>query len=254
MPAWLENIDHYSFRTAPFPKADVLRDSLYYPASGNDGSPVRHWSFGVSSFVYVDTVTTQQQHLSEIQQSRFAGYKTWDTRHIDAKELTPAGWQLRLPPGIDREQYIAALNMAHAGPANSFAQWTIFERLKSHGDGHGPKRFSFLFVRGEGAASYQALYVSNNVLPKVLAIIRPGTGYGGNYPDFIKVLLATMNMHTAGLPQQLLHWYMVADPALTLLDRGGNNPLTTEYDLKNIGQSWSKDGERDFRLAIFPRY
>lgn len=148
---------------------------------------------------------------------------------------------------------MAAMEMAQAAPGNSFAQWTIFERLDGFDGKHGPKRFSFFFVRGEGAATYQALYVSNNVLPRILAIIRPGRGYGGNFEEFEDVLLATMMMHGRGLPEKLLHWYMVANPHLNLLHPRARNPWTTLYDLNNIERSWSKDGEPDFRLALFAR-
>ena len=253
MQDWIDSIERATFGTTKFPKNDVFRDSLYYPASGNDWSPIRHWAFGVKSFVYVDTFTTQEQHLADIARSPFAGYQTWATRQVKSNELTPAGWRPQRPPGIDQERYMAAMTMAQATPGNSFAQWTIFERLEGFGDEYGPKRFSLFFIRGEGAATYQALYVYNKVLPKVLAIIRPGLGCGGNYSDFEHVLLATMKMHSKGLPEKLLYWYMVANPDLTLLGRGANNPWTDLYDLAAIGESWPKDGEPDFRLALFSK-
>ncbi|MCF8227153.1 MAG: hypothetical protein K9J30_14850 [Bacteroidales bacterium] len=49
---------------------------------------------------------------------------------------------------------------------------------------HGPKRFSLLYLGGEGVASYQALYWTNQMKPKALAIIQPGTGFGLNWTDF----------------------------------------------------------------------
>lgn len=144
---------------------------------------------------------------------------------------------------------MAAMRFAQATPNNSFAQWTIFERCEGFGDEHGPKRFSFFFIRGEGAATYQALYVSNNVLPKILAIIRPGRGYGGNFSEFERLLLSTMEMHPKGLPDKLLCWYMISNPSLTTL--GG--PWETIYDLTKFDQTWSKDGEPAFRLALYSR-
>lgn len=253
MSDWINNLDRESFVTAKFPKKDVFRDSLFYPASGHDWSPIRHWDLGVGSFVYVDTFMSEEQHLAEIAQSPFAGYQTWATRHVKANELTPAGWRLQMPPGIDQRRYIRAMTMAQATQDNSFAQWTIFERIGGFGEEYGPKRFSLFFIRGEGAATYQALYGYNKVLPKVLAIIRPGLGYGGNYSDFEHVLLATMKMHSKRLPEKLLYWYMASNPDLNLLDRGANNPWADWYDLTTISESWPKDDEPDFRLALFAK-
>ena len=168
---------------------------------------------------------------------------------MNANELTPSGWQLQIPPNVDPEPYMNAMGNAQATPNNSFAQWTIFERLENFGDEHGPKRFSFFFIRGEGAATYQALYVSNKALPKIVAIIRPGNGYGGGFTGFERLLLSTMEMHPKGLPDKLLCWYMISNPTLTTLD----SPWATIYNLTNFDQTWPKDGEPDFRLALFSR-
>jgi len=44
------------------PLQDILADSLFYPAAGVDGSPVRHAKrLGVNSFVYVDTITSEEK-------------------------------------------------------------------------------------------------------------------------------------------------------------------------------------------------
>ena len=60
----------------------------------------------------------------------------------------------------------------------------IFQRLPGFDEFHGPERFSLLFICADGVATYLDLYVGNRVVPLVLAIIQPGTGFGGNYTDF----------------------------------------------------------------------
>ena len=51
---WLSRVDPATIQDADFPLDDILRDSLYYPASGFDGDPVRYLAGNVLSFVYVD--------------------------------------------------------------------------------------------------------------------------------------------------------------------------------------------------------
>ena len=48
------------------------------------------------------------------------------------------------------------------------------ERDDDFGEDHGPERFSLLYVRGEGVATFAGLYAANKVSPKALAIIQPG--------------------------------------------------------------------------------
>ncbi len=65
-----------------------------------------------------------------------------------------------------------------------FANWYIFDRESKLGEAHGPQRFSLVYICADGVETYQALYWQNRIAPKVLTIIQPGTGFGGNYTDF----------------------------------------------------------------------
>ncbi len=62
----------------------------------------------------------------------------------------------------------------------------MYERKPAFDDRHGAKKFSLIYIGGEGVATYQALYWSNKKYPKALAIIQPGTGFGLNWTDFTK--------------------------------------------------------------------
>ncbi len=65
-----------------------------------------------------------------------------------------------------------------------FATWYIFDRDAFRDEDHGPQRFSLIYVYADSVAAYQALYWANHAAPEVLAIIQPGTGFGGNYTEF----------------------------------------------------------------------
>jgi hypothetical protein len=60
----------------------------------------------------------------------------------------------------------------------------FFNALPISGKNTVPKRFSLLYICGEGVETYQALFGGSRVSPKVLAIIQPGTGFGLNWTDF----------------------------------------------------------------------
>src|SRR5689334_8112732 len=54
LPAWLEALDAEAIASKALPLAAMLTDSLYYPASGLDGIPVKYLGGFVHSFVYAD--------------------------------------------------------------------------------------------------------------------------------------------------------------------------------------------------------
>ncbi|MGN1215563.1 MAG: hypothetical protein ACI4TJ_04870, partial [Candidatus Cryptobacteroides sp.] len=79
----------------------------------------------------------------------------------------------------------------------------------------GPKRFSLMYICGDGAATYAALYSEKKIAPTVLAIIHPGTGWGGNYTDFFN-------------PEKILRKIIDSGKKRPLLFYGGG--YTIEYD------------------------
>jgi hypothetical protein len=68
---------------------------------------------------------------------------------------------------------------------NPYAQWIIYERRKEFGSNHGPDRFSLLFIAGEGAATFQALYHSNRCAPLAITLIR-SDAFAGNWTNFFR--------------------------------------------------------------------
>ena len=59
-----------------------------------------------------------------------------------------------------------------------------FDRDECRDEGHGPLRFSLVYLCADGVAAYQALYRHNHTAPEVLAIIQPGNDCSVNYTDF----------------------------------------------------------------------
>jgi hypothetical protein len=135
--------------------------------------------------------------------------------------------------------------MADANPKTAFARWSVFERNENLDDNHGPSSLSLLFLRAEGAAAYQALYIEQNIVPKILAIIRPGTGFGGNFTMFEKFLYQVMKMHPLGMPEKLLGWHSKAKQNNLI------EPVFQNLYPLRIQGPYLKDGEKENMLSVF---
>lgn len=211
-PSWLAEIENQDI----FPLRLLLKDSLYYPASACDGDPVRLLGGFIHSFVYVEYVMNKTEVMADMQGERhgFRGYRLSMSREVEQSELTPHGWQAT-PLRPDDGNPIAFQSLM----PSPFAIWAIFDRLPDFDDTHGPARFSLLHICGDGAATFEALYNTQQIQPDVLAIIRPGTGYGVNWTDFRdaqKVLGRLAFNNRGGKPRYLLQEFDV--------ERGGYWP------------------------------
>ena len=60
----------------------------------------------------------------------------------------------------------------------------VFERDYEFGPEIGPEVFSLLYLGAEGITVYENLYLANGIVPKAMAIIQPGTAFGGNWTDY----------------------------------------------------------------------
>ena len=186
-----------------FPVRELLYNSVYYPASAFDGGVIRDCNVNrkdweVLSFVYVDYKETPRS-LSETDMPR--GYRLLGERQLTEAELVPDGWTPQIPPNFDMERY--QNRVSHFASKHPFATWMVFERLPEFGENHGPKRFSLVFLCADGVAAYQALYWTHQMRPRAIAIIQPGTGFGGNWTDFFKKsdpFYWTVSHNPAGMP------------------------------------------------------
>lgn len=231
------------------PLQDILADSLFYPAAGVDGSPVRHAKLlGVNSFVYVDTITSEGKLDETFILEPFRGYQIFGQRGLVKEDLIPNGWAPRLPESFDQglmEQYNFTMRLTNANPLTAFATWFILKRDQELDDTHGPESFSFLYIRGEGVATYQALYIEQKILPSIVAIIRPGTGFGGNYGDFEELFFNVAAMHSEGMPPRLLEWHSRKHP-----NRNVDSPWVKHYPTRLL-EPLPKDDEPGFALSLY---
>lgn len=176
MPVWLSGNDlNFDIRT-------ILDDSLYYPCAGFDGDPVKYFMGNIFSFVYVDYGVARDGLLEEIETQGFQGYHIIHNQAISQSELIPNDWTVQIRP--EQIEKKGGENLVNNWIKEPFCQWLIFERDQDKDDTHNPRRFSLLYLCADGIAAYQALYLSNNIKPKIVAIIQPGTGFGHNWTDF----------------------------------------------------------------------
>ena len=133
---------------------------------------------GIISFLYCDYGVTKQKFENE--GLSINGYFPLASRPLDLMSLLPNGWNQKNPPMVDPEEYIKYYDQN----IKPYAIWTVFQKKRGNYDTDTPNRFSVIFICGEALATYQALYWSSNITPKALAIIQPGTAFGGNWADF----------------------------------------------------------------------
>jgi len=89
-----------------------------------------------------------------------------------------------------------------------YCSWSIFQLREDVPAIHGPPRFSLLYLCADGVAAFQALYYANSASPKAVAVIQPGTAFGGNWTDFDDpsgIFARTVFGNPKGSPQILLN-------------------------------------------------
>ena len=213
----LDQLSKQDILEKPFPVKQLITNSLYYPSSGFDGGVIKDCNtkardLKIQSFIYCDYATGYEKLKDQL--NSFRGYHVFASRPVSKDELTPNGWQPKLPPRINQRQYTR-----FRSTWKPFISWTVYERDEEFDADHGPSKFSLLYLGGEGVATYQALYWSNETAAKALAIIQPGTGFGLNWTDYTK-------------PDGPLAWVVTNNPhgTPTILYYGGY--LSNYDDLK----------------------
>lgn len=169
------------------PLDDILVNSAYYPSSGFDGGVIKHCNTnlqdeGIVSFIYCDYASAEDDVVRKAT-TEFKGYHLFAHRTVQKEEVRankPISLDFKMTPSEERKY----MRLLADKPCDLYCHWIVMERDEGYGEEHGPLRFSLLYVRGEGVATYAGLYAANNISPKVLAIIQPGHGFGGNWTDF----------------------------------------------------------------------
>ena len=166
------------------PLKELLEDSVYYPACGTDGRPIKYcntiWrKFGVNSFVYCDFDMSEERFLGQLK--TVLGYHVLAHRSLSRDEYIPEGWTLELEGHNPKQYYDTFLGAKREFPP--FAHWAVFERDSGRNPMHGPERFSLIYVGGEGLATFQQFYCHHHIAPRMLCFIQCW-GFAGNWTDF----------------------------------------------------------------------
>lgn len=182
---WLDDLSKEDVEKNPLPFKQLLEDSVYYPASGTDGEPVKHLNKLSRSFIYVDYNYSLARLQEEMIVHGFKGYEIFAARQVTEHEITPHNFR---PHDVPKAKDGDPMKPERQGWIHrpAYAYWTIWQRLDGFDEEHGPKRFSLFNLCGDGVASFDALYYTWETRPLVFCIIRPGTGFGLNWTDFRK--------------------------------------------------------------------
>ena len=190
VPHWLTDLSPTTIRNGEFPLHGLLRDSLYYPCSSIDGDPVMHLAGNIVSFVYVDCNIDCETFKNELRNRGFYGYKCLESRSVTKRELAPHGW----PPSVWVKPF--------------FCIWSVFERQERLSADHGPSRFSLLYICADGEATFRAIYRTNAIAPRAVAVIQPGPDLTRNGTDFWNpdgIFARSVCHNPVGPPEVLLY-------------------------------------------------
>lgn len=160
---------------------DCIKNSLYYPACDIDGGVIKYCNehyeeMGINSYVYADYGMTEKRLKENL--DTFYGYYLVESRPVSADDL---GFDLSqlIPECSDEDK-----ESIYRWRKKPFARYAVLERDFGFGPEIGPEVFSLLYLGAEGITVYENLYLANGIVPKALAIIQPGTAFGGNWTDY----------------------------------------------------------------------
>lgn len=180
-PTWLKAILSGEPTNLP-PMRELLDGSLYYPACRFDGRPIQFLAGNVLSFVYADYAVSREELKDNLRESPPRGYSVVRWQSLSVKDL---GLDLNIGQRPEHNRFDPNLKQKlDCWATGSYCDWLVFKRASEFGEEHGPTGFSLLYLAYEAVAAFQALYVANGLTPRVIAIIQPGTGFGGNWTDF----------------------------------------------------------------------
>lgn len=127
-----------NFENEPFPIAEILEGSVFYPASRMDGRPVKYLGGLSHSFVYADFDVTRDELERDI--DTFKGYHICHLRSVKKEEICYRPFTQMPPQRSDGDPGYLRLRPEF----KPYALWAVYERLPNFDDVHGPQRFSSL--------------------------------------------------------------------------------------------------------------
>lgn len=130
----------------------------------------------------MDYGISKEDFSNKFEEPFLRGYQVIHRESITEDQLTPNGRTVYISPEEDENNpndpfFWDWMKKLHC-------EWLIFERDNNAYNPNHAKRFSLLYLCADGAADYQAIYLSNQNRPKIIAIIQPGHAFGGNWTNF----------------------------------------------------------------------
>lgn len=172
---------------------NLLANSVFYPASGLDGTAIKKLSSKYRHFFHAD-YSTSQEEVENAMANHFyqVGYDLCEQQIIPYHRLISPryGRQIRstlndyetdrltqIPFISDRLEY------------RNFRPFAIWSRYRYNQNRAGIKAdkaicFELLHVGGEACEVFNALYLNAGINPEVLVFINPSEGYGDNWTCF----------------------------------------------------------------------
>lgn len=183
VPQWLARLDPTRLGDVKIPLEEVLKGSLYYPASALDDRPVRYLGGFVHSFIYADYAYDEKEVLRGLEVG-FRGYRLAGHKFLGQGDLPLQRWRRSTPQRFLDDEARFRKAVADGYVKAPFAIWSVFDKKDLYRGLDGPERFSLLYLCADAVVSYRRLFSSAGRAPKVLAIIQPGSPNGWNYTEF----------------------------------------------------------------------
>lgn len=179
-PEWLKK--YQSGDNLSFKEMMSSGRNLYYPGSGYDGQPIKTFNKAhfAHKFFYVDYGINKEQMVDELSKDNaLKGYKIIGVIEYQEQDLTPNGWKPHYEP---TEEEMRDMEVFSGEFKNPYCLVFIFERTEEYSFEHGADRIAVVCIKGDGIATYDALFANYNRKPDILVL--QDHGFGGNYNCF----------------------------------------------------------------------
>ncbi|MEN3014265.1 MAG: M28 family peptidase [Endomicrobiia bacterium] len=165
----------------------LLPESMFYPCSEDDGTPIKRCKHLFPLYIYVDYSIPKEKLINRLKYHRLVCIK-----EFTPEEFFGRSWDVIIS---EYKTYIEKLPFEFKDP---YILGCEFEHEIS-----GEKIIT-VRIKFEGIAMLEELYIKRGIKPKGLAHLRCGVGFGGNYHDYVRILNEKLLNNPAGLPEFIL--------------------------------------------------
>jgi predicted kinase len=189
----------------------LLKNSVFYPASGVCGEAVKVLSARYNSFVHVDYSNSHENVIQHLRKDFSEMYDLVGITDIPIDTVIPQNFRTPVPAlnehELDRISQDQIIRDLFHGKVKPFVVWALY-RLKAEFPSSQflkAREFSILHIGGEACAVFESVYVRNKINPAAVAILWPSEGFGDNWtlftnPDFRFYQNIVKNHRINGVP------------------------------------------------------